>query len=76
MLKGNIYTGFSKKPYLTELVANGQHLLHGIKADAGWLERIAVQESLLQLFSESQFGSCLSLLLSLRVLLGLLDGRL
>ena len=49
MLKGNIYTGFSKKPYLTELVANGQHLLHGIKADAGWLERIAVQESLLQL---------------------------
>ena len=49
MLKGNIYPGFSKKPYLTELVANGQHLLHGIQADAGWFEGIAVQESLLQL---------------------------
>ena len=35
-----------------------------------------LQESLLQLFPQGQLGSCLSLLLSLSVLLGLLDRRL
>ena len=35
-----------------------------------------LQQSLLQLFPQGQLGSCLSLLLSLRVLLGLVDRRL
>ena len=48
MLKGNIDPRFSQKPDLTNFVANGENLLDRVQADAGWFERIAVEESFLQ----------------------------
>ena len=48
MLKGNIYPGLPEEPDLPELVTNGKNLLHGVEADAGGLEGVAVQQSLVE----------------------------